>query len=134
MTVLLVVREVIIAGERNTYIGAFPHVVATLLVFDDLVLLGFAATERNTAGLPGADCLAGAVEVDVHVPVLQYTGWSGWSGLRSQILPEVRQYRSTAANPPGSSQSDSAGPDRPCNPHYHLVQPCQYSDPTCSAQ
>ena len=63
--------------EVSTHIGSLPHVVAALLVLDDLVLFGLTAAEGNSTGLSGPDSLAGAVEVDVHVPVLQSEGREG---------------------------------------------------------
>ena len=44
-----------IRGVRNTYIGALPHVVATLLVLYHLVLFRFAAAEGDTTGLNMTD-------------------------------------------------------------------------------
>ena len=54
-----------------TYKGVFSDVISALLVLDDLGLLGFAAAEGDAARLPRAHRHARAVEVDVHVPVLQ---------------------------------------------------------------
>ena len=54
MSVRLVIA-MYITGERNTYIGALPHVVATLLVLNHLVLFRFAAAEGDTAGLNMTD-------------------------------------------------------------------------------
>ena len=41
-----------------TYIRSLPHVVAALLVLDDLVLLGFTTTEGHSTGLSRANRLA----------------------------------------------------------------------------
>ena len=53
-----------------THIVVFPHIVATLLVLNNLIILRLAAAERNPTSLPGAHGLTRAVEVDVFVPIL----------------------------------------------------------------
>ena len=61
-----------VEGQRcSTYKGILSDVVSALLVLDHLILLGFAAAEGHATRLPRAHCHAGAVKINVHIPVLK---------------------------------------------------------------